>query len=240
MNLMELKEKLGTTLKADFQVRADEGLPTPQEELNRFLLWGGLPTGALSLVQAVPGLGATSLWMGTAKPLTQKGRWVCWLSPRLSLYPLTLQTQGVNLSFLWAAHHPFEEKTWLWILQELMQAELFSLIGCDLEENNFSSRNWLKLQKQARASRVAVVFLQRKNFVFRSNHFFSLILELTAHELTVHRALHRPTPTPIPWRNLYAHLMPQLAQTGPAGNRGDLPQIQSANSFFPEKNRKFP
>ena len=234
--LTELKQQLGRALKTDSAIQPHGGVPTSNQSLNQFLLWNGFPKGGLSLIRGHNGLGSTSLWTGAAADQTKQKKWVAWLSPSRSLFPLTLKAQGVDLSLLWNTIHPFDGATWLWILNELIESELFDLIGCDLADNNFSSRQWMKLKRQVRKGQVAAVFIQRgkphggnhnQNY---NNALFSLSLEFTAQQLQVHRALHRPTPwsTPLslPRSNLYAHLMSQFTEKSTLRSRGDLSQIQ--------------
>lgn len=57
------------------------GLTTGWGDFDRFLTSGGFPCGEISLLEAPEGLGAMTLWLDTARQVTDSGRRVAWLNP---------------------------------------------------------------------------------------------------------------------------------------------------------------
>ena len=75
-------------------------LPTGQPALDDALGTGGWPQGALALLDASPGSGATSLALGTLAACQTSGGLVAYLDPTGSLDPATAARLGVNLEWL--------------------------------------------------------------------------------------------------------------------------------------------
>lgn len=77
-----------------------EALPTGQPELDVALRTGGWPRGALALLDAPPGSGATSLALGSLAACQAAGSVVAYLDPGASLDPATAARLGVALEWL--------------------------------------------------------------------------------------------------------------------------------------------
>jgi len=75
-------------------------LPTGQPELDVALRTGGWPRGALALLDAPPGSGATSLALGSLAACQAAGGVVAYLDPAGSLDPATAVRLGVALEWL--------------------------------------------------------------------------------------------------------------------------------------------
>jgi hypothetical protein len=75
-------------------------LPTGQPALDEALGTGGWPAGALTLLDATPGSGATSLALGSLAACQASGGLVAYLDPSGSLDPATATRLGVNLEWL--------------------------------------------------------------------------------------------------------------------------------------------
>jgi RecA/RadA recombinase len=75
-------------------------LPTGQPELDAALRTGGWPRGALTLLDAPPGSGATSLALGSLAACQASGGVVAYLDPQGSLDPPTAARLGVALEWL--------------------------------------------------------------------------------------------------------------------------------------------
>jgi RecA/RadA recombinase len=75
-------------------------LPTGQPELDVALRTGGWPRGALALLDAPPGSGATSLALGSLAACQAAGGMVAYLDPTGSLDPATAGRLGVALEWL--------------------------------------------------------------------------------------------------------------------------------------------
>jgi RecA/RadA recombinase len=75
-------------------------LPTGQPGLDGALGTGGWPRGALALLDAPAGSGATSLVLGTLAACQASGGQVAYLDPAGSLDPATASRLGVDLAWL--------------------------------------------------------------------------------------------------------------------------------------------
>ncbi|MCB0366862.1 MAG: hypothetical protein H6624_11550 [Bdellovibrionaceae bacterium] len=207
-----MKDSLQALFVRPHELKTREGLPTGSTELDQFLIWQGIPKGAVSLLVSSHGRGATSLWGDTAIPLTQQKKWVAWMnSSEHHLCPWSWWQKKMDFSRLLVVSSPDNRKKFLWALHELLSLSLFDLIGCDLGELQLRDSDVLKLSRHARRAQAAVVLTSANRFVRRSS-FYSLILNFNSPRLKIERAQHRLTPHTIKRRNTYADLVPQLAQ----------------------------
>lgn len=167
------------------------GLSTGWADFDRFLASGGFPCGEISLLEAPEGLGAVTLWLDTARAITDSGRRAAWLNPssgrigqrsdvhsdEYQLHAATAAQRGVDLSRLFLVNPPTNlaagrtpvrsegsrsaDTKRLWILKEMLSTDLFSLIGCDLGDGHLPLREGRSLLQQARRSGAAVVLISR-------------------------------------------------------------------------------
>lgn len=222
--LVELRQKLGSHLVSADRVYAPTGIATGLSELDQFLMWKGLPKGALTLFQGAPGFGATALWTQSAAQVTQVGRWCAWLSHSHSqLNPWTLQRRGVNLKHLVVVSGPKDARQRLWALQELLTLSLFDLVACDLGTDGMSDRQLVQLRQLTARAQCAVLLFSQRSFSNLSR--FALAVEFSARGVGIKRALHRLTPHFLPRRDSYADLMPQLKHTRAIRGGGDFPRL---------------
>jgi hypothetical protein len=193
------------------QVAPPQGVPTGMKQLDQFLLWKGFPKSAVSLISSPVGMGATTLWLSAAHEVTAKKQWVAWVNgPDTQLTPWSLSRRGVDRSRLLWVSPPRDLRQTLWALQELMSLSLFELIGCDLGAQTLKEHQILKLKKICMRYQTALVLVSSSSHLMKSS-FFSLILDFQKNHISIERALHKPTPTTIERRQLYADTLPQLA-----------------------------
>lgn len=181
----------GLKLVADHEIEAGlqraAGLVTGWADFDRFLSSGGFPCGEISLLEAPEGLGAITLWLDTARTVTESGRRAAWLNPHANphandrvgnqfgdyqLHASTAAQRGVGLDRLFLVNPPPQESNSrltqqkrLWILKEMLSTDLFSLIGCDLGDGHLPLREGRSLLQQARRSGAAVVLISRPTLV---------------------------------------------------------------------------
>ncbi len=206
--LQQLRQTLGLQLQNTKLLKQPEGIPTGWTALDQFLLCNGFPKGALTALTGHLGLGATSLWVGAATHVLQRGRWAAWIDREAQLFPLTLWQKDVDLSRLVTIEAPQDKRKLLWLLQELMASTLFDLIGCDLNDRDagfdLREHQLRKLQSQARSLKTVLVFCTGQRQL-RCSSLFSLVIRFSRHEICIERALHRPTPHLLPRRITYAN-----------------------------------
>jgi hypothetical protein len=77
-----------------------EALPTGQPELDAALRTDGWPRGALALLDATPGSGATTLALGSLAAVQERGGIVAWLDTPGVFDPATAARLGVRLEWL--------------------------------------------------------------------------------------------------------------------------------------------
>lgn len=208
--LNKLKIELGVKLRSIEQIAPPPGIPTGWPALDRYLLWHGFPKSAVSLMVSEAG-GATNLWIRSIAPLTQSGQWAAWINDGESnLTPWMLRHRGVDLSKLLVVSAPKDTKQFLWAMQELMSLCLFEVVACDLGNVRLHEHQVLKLKRLAMRYQTAVVLITHAKRVVMSS-FYSLILSFDRQQVTVHRALHRPSPFILERRDLYADTLPLLA-----------------------------
>lgn len=194
-NITELRRELATQLCLPQNLRAPEGLPSGISALDQFLLWKGFPKGSLSLIHGELGSGITSLWIEVAAQTLKQKKRVAWIDHEISLFPTPLYQRHLDLSHFLVIQDVTQRDTFLWVLQELMSSALFDLIGCDISSFHLHEHQLRKLQKSARLSQVALVFLTQKQPPSMSTQsLFSLMIQLNKTHLIIERALHRPTP----------------------------------------------
>ena len=210
-------------------IKRTPGLVTGWADLDRFLAGGGFPCGEISLLEAPEGLGAMTLWLDTARTITEDGRRVGWLnrSDDYQLHASTAAQRGVHLDRLFLVNQTAEPLTnrsasqsanpkRLWILKEMLSTDLFSLIGCDLGDGHLPLREGRSLLQQARRSGAAVVLISRpvrsgtELSFSRSAQLRTLastVIEFRPDRCTVMRASHRPVPQPLQRRDRHVEFI---------------------------------
>lgn len=203
----EISNPLARFLRPE-QIKSPEGLPTGVRSLDEFLLWKGIPKGALSYFSGQKGLGSTSLWTQAALQITQQKKKVAWVEDETTvLNPWHLRLQGVHLDQLFWVSDPHTLKQRLWVLQELCHLDLFEMIACSIGREFLKDHQLLKLKRLAQRHHTAIVFLSQRAW---THPYLALSLNFQKDHLLVLRALHRPTPHPIERRELYAHTLPEF------------------------------
>ncbi len=205
MSLAQLKSDLqlkhGVKLIDAENIKSSAGVGTGWSALDSFVASGGFPCGEISLIEASEGLGATTLWLEAAARLTAGNSRVAWLNGALDdrepfqLHPPAAFHRGVDLQKLFLVNAPTSQKR-LWILQEILNSKLFSLVGCDLGDVHIPLRECRSLLMQARRSGAAVVlFVRRQTAGLPSvRSIASLVLKFEASGVEIVRAAHRPVP----------------------------------------------
>jgi hypothetical protein len=208
------------------QAEEPKGLPTGFADLDQRLLWQGIPRGGLSLFLAPPGLGATTLWLQTARQLQEKKRWSLWISNQTTLFPPALWTQGLDLQFLYVARTPEQSRDQQFLLREALESQIFTLIGCEVESLRSLRRSLFKLKTLAEKSKAAFVFLSSDPRDLTRTHDMNWVVEFQPQSLIVHKAKNRPSFS-LPWRGPYANLLSQLSPTGASLHRGGFPEVHT-------------
>lgn len=212
--------KLVAAHEVEAGLKRAAGLTTGWSEFDRFLTSGGFPCGEISLLEAPEGLGAMTLWLDTARQVTDSGRRVAWLNSlgQYQLHAATAAQRGVDLSRLFLVNEPVQSASSkrLWILKEMLSTDLFSLIGCDLGDGHLPLREGRSLLQQARRSGAAVVLVSRpvhsgdELSFSRSSQLRTLastVLEFRSDRCTVMRASHRPVPKTLPRRERHVEFI---------------------------------
>ncbi|MDZ4084278.1 MAG: hypothetical protein U1E10_15150 [Bdellovibrionales bacterium] len=224
--------KLVAAHEVESGLKRAAGLTTGWADFDRFLTSGGFPCGEISLLEAPEGLGAMTLWLDTARQITDSGRRVAWLNyfgrrsdaslGQFQLHASTAAQRGVDLSRLFLVNEPDPSAVQsasskrLWILKEMLSTDLFSLIGCDLGDGHLPLREGRSLLQQARRSGAAVVLISRpvhsggELSFSRSSQLRTLastVLEFRPDRCTVMRASHRPVPKTLPRRERHVEFI---------------------------------
>jgi len=221
----KIKAELGPLLVSADRVRPRLGVGTNWPALDEYLIWKGLPKGALSLFTGASGLGATTLWAQAAALVTKNRQWCAWMNSADSeICPWALRKIGVDFRHFMIVGPPRDTEQFLWALQEIISLSLFELIGCDLGLLRLRAHQFVKLRQLVQKANVALVILSPRPFPYATSTF-SLVLEFGTGGVRLSRALHRPIPFVLPRRDTYADLMPQLAQSGTSGGGRNLPHV---------------
>jgi hypothetical protein len=221
----DLKAELGTQLIPADRVKPHMGVPTGWRAFDEFVLWHGLPKGALSLFYGASGFGATTLWSQTAALVTQNNRWCTWISSsREELCPWALKKLGVNFRHFMLVGAPRNSDQLLWALQEVLSLSLFEFIGCDLGDIRLRAHQLVKIKRLVQRAQCSLVLLAPRPFPYATSTF-AVVMEFMTDGVRLSRALHRPTPFVLPRRDSYADLMPELAQVRAARGGRDVPHL---------------
>jgi hypothetical protein len=108
----------GHKLVAHDELRRAPGLATGWLRFDEFLLSGGFPCGEISLLESPAGLGATTLWLDTARESQKNGNRAVWINPvgssdashRTTLNPATAEQRGLDLRKLLLVDLPLESE----------------------------------------------------------------------------------------------------------------------------------
>ena len=221
----EVRAKLGTLLVSADRITSRPGIATGWTAFDEHLIWQGLPQGELTLFSGEAGLGATTLWAQAAARVTTNKRWCAWVNAaNTRICPWALRQLGIDFRYFMIVGPSRDREQLLWVLQEIISLSLFELIGCDLGELHLRAHQFIKLRRSVQHASVALVMLSPHPIPYAVNSF-SLALEFTTGDVCLTRALHRPTPLILPRRNVYADLMPQLAQSRTSRSGRDLLNI---------------
>jgi len=112
---------------------AADPLPTGQPALDAALRSGGWPRGALALLDAPTGSGATSLALGSLAACQADGGLVAWLDPFGRLDPSTAARLGVSLEWLLVVR-PADPAEALELAGWLTRSRLIDLLVLDLAD----------------------------------------------------------------------------------------------------------
>lgn len=209
MNLRTLPELANIPFVSVEDLQPPAGLPIGVNVLDNFLLWRGVPQGDLSLLQGLPGTGATSLWVRLVQNVHAQNKWAAWINGDSQIFPAHLNHYNLNLKKLLVVKEPREKEQLFWLLQELITSSLFEVIGCNIKEVFLKNHQLQKLKRLCRLHKVALVFVNQKPTKF-INPIFSLIIHFQRDFITVQRALHRPTPFNISGSMINANFMHQF------------------------------
>ncbi|KYG60519.1 recA protein [Bdellovibrio bacteriovorus] len=212
MRALALPELQNVPFVSAEHLQPPAGLSTGLAVLDNFLLWKGVPQGDLSLLQGLPGTGATSLWIRIVQQVHAQNKWAAWINGDAQLFPTHLSHQKINLKRLLVVKEPQEKDQLFWLLQELITSSLFEVIGCNLKEIFLKNHQLQKLKRLCRLHKVALVFVNQKPVKF-INPLFSLIMHFQRDFITIQRALHRPTPFNIAGSMIHANFMHQFKNT---------------------------
>jgi recA bacterial DNA recombination protein len=112
---------------------AADPLPTGQPQLDAALRSGGWPRGALALLDAPAGGGATSLALGSLAACQAAGGLVAWLDPAGRLDPATAAHLGVALEWLLVVR-PADPAETVELAGWLARSRLIDLLVLDLAD----------------------------------------------------------------------------------------------------------
>ena len=118
---------------ADGPMVAANPLPTGQPSLDAALRSGGWPRGALALLDAPAGGGATSLALGSLAACQASGGLVAWLDPAGRLDPATAARLGVSLEWLLVVR-PADPAEAVELAGWLARSRLIDLLVLDLAD----------------------------------------------------------------------------------------------------------
>jgi replicative DNA helicase len=238
----KLSPELRRFVKTPEAVQPPNGLATGLQTLDEKLLWKGLPQGALSLFISRPGDGATSLWYETLLRLNQRGRWAAWIDGDIAISPVSLWQRGfdfskfvsVDLNRKAQSRQPSTGSVDRiakinMTLIELISSQVFTAIGCDLDQHRLDRHQLQKLNSLARQYQTSLVFFSSRSSPFVTEPF-ALILKFDANGIYIQRALHRATPQTIQRRTTYARFTEFSNQLSPNSLRDRrLGRIESIN-----------
>ena len=131
--LLEALREHGLQRGVAGRMGAAEPLPTGQSGLDAALRSGGWPRGALALIDAPTGSGATSLALGSLAACQSTGGLVAWLDPAGHFDPATAARLGVSLEWLLVVRpaHPVEAME---MAGWLARSRLIDLLVLDLTD----------------------------------------------------------------------------------------------------------
>lgn len=158
--LQDSLAKKGHKLLRAQEVKPAQGLKTCWHALDEFLIGGGLPCGEVSLLQANEGLGATTLWLDTARACIHSGGQAVWInSATYQLNPITAKQRGVDLNHLLFINLS-ESETLFRTLQDIITARVFPIIGCELAgPTKLTLREIKALHASVRQTNTGLIFL---------------------------------------------------------------------------------
>ncbi len=218
-----LKDKFSSAFVSSDQLRHQQkvGLPSGCVPLDQFLASQGLPRGEISLLISRPGSGGTSFCLQLLRLNLPELGYASWISSKAQLFaPHLVQTQ-IDLRRILIVRRPEKVRSFFWILEEVLAADVFGCLICHLEDQPLSLRQFVKLKRLARQKQVALIFLVSQPLRCPLDEF-AVVLEFSYRQITVLRALHRLTPFVIETSSLPPSMLAVL--TGKA-----LPVLEGGN-----------
>jgi hypothetical protein len=178
--VQELEERL-------INLRPVAGLSTGVHVIDDFLYWRGLPQGDLVLFHGRPGEGATRLWLQTALRTRKEGGKSAWVGQHQEAISDLLSHLQLSRFFTYSSEATFEA------LCDLIKSKEFCLIGCSVNSTSMCYQHLMHLKNLCQLMQVTLVFIGQSKHLL-SQSVFPLVIDCEEDFLTIHKAVHRPTP----------------------------------------------
>jgi hypothetical protein len=178
--IQKLEERL-------FNLKPVTGLSTGVDVIDDFLYWRGLPEGDLVLFHGKPGEGATRLWLQTAVRCRQRSQKSAWVGQPEEGVSSLLHHLNISRIFTFSNDSAFEA------LSDLIKSKEFTLIGCSLNHMSMCYQHLIHLKNLCQMFQVTLVFIGQSKHLL-SQSVFPLVIDCEEDFLTIHKAVHRPTP----------------------------------------------
>lgn len=204
--LGQLKSQLGARLflgDADPDRFAEsarrKSVSTGLDLLDQKLARGGFPCGELSFLVGELGLGSTCLWIESARlQTTIEQKRVCWVNQSgARLNPIALMQRGVCLDKVFFVSAPKDMRQRNWLLRELLESQLFSLIAVDLGDERLpvrEARSWLTHVRRSGVAVIGCFRLPSAQSLGPLRELAHVIIEFHSSGLNLVRSVHRSTP----------------------------------------------
>ena len=105
------------------------GMSTGHPQLDAVLPGGGWPTSAvMELVTSQWGIGELQLLLPLMRVITQKKRWILWISPPYVPYAPALEHAGINMDYVIVIQPGNGCKDTLWSIEKTLQCQACALV----------------------------------------------------------------------------------------------------------------